>query len=537
MARRPLTVPTSGTVAQAEDYGNNPTPLAVWVTPDGVVVGGPGAWQQLSSLLPQAYAANWAVPDWYIDGVIGLDTNNGTTALTPLRTGVELLRRLGPYALWGQSVTVHVLANGMVDGLILRGALPVAGTHLDIIGATTLLYSDTVLTYTNLSHAVPSTTQVVAALLADWTPYAGRRIRFTTTDAAVWIGLVNPGGAGLQIAQTTRAARIDPANINSIYNTAAVNPAPGDPLVVESLPAVPSIALHLDGPTLRTPGAKYPARQWLISSVACPQIDLSGLAVKTLSKAGIWGCEVGIIASLAESSAAGNMSQKAACKVSSADLSGASNVINLGGNWFCSLFASTESQVPGGTYFSASYGLWQATTLWALAGSSVNLQDCQVFDVPGAASMAFYVQGYAGLVTNISGARNAGYGFCLRNNATLRVTGTTNIQGAVSNGRLVAAPATNLTLPQLLQPSDYAQKGTTAAMVAGVGITVTVPWYDNVNQKVTATHAVFAGTPGVLAVAQISTTQFTVTSSAALDTSTVNWTISPLGRNIFITTA
>lgn len=95
MARRPLTVPTSGTRANAEDYGDNPTPLAVWVTPDGAAVGGPGAWQQLAALVPQAYAANWAVTDWYLDGTTGLDTNDGITPATPLRTGQELTRRLG----------------------------------------------------------------------------------------------------------------------------------------------------------------------------------------------------------------------------------------------------------------------------------------------------------------------------------------------------------------------------------------------------------------------------------------------------------
>jgi hypothetical protein len=65
---------------------------------------------------------------------------------------------------------------------------------------------------------------------------------------------------------------------------------------------------------------------------------------------------------------------------------------------------------------------------------------------------------------------------------------------------------------------------------------VTVPWYDNATQRVTVSHAAFAGTPGILSVQQISNTQFTITSSSALDTSTVNWTISALGRNIFIST-
>jgi hypothetical protein len=63
-----------------------------------------------------------------------------------------------------------------------------------------------------------------------------------------------------------------------------------------------------------------------------------------------------------------------------------------------------------------------------------------------------------------------------------------------------------------------------------------VPWYDNVNQQVTVTYAAIAGTPGILSVQQISTTQFTITSSSAVDTSTVRWQISPLGTNIFIST-
>jgi hypothetical protein len=151
--RRPITVPTSGTKANAEDYGDAPTPLAVWVTPDGIAVGGPGAWRQLSTLLPQAYAANWAVTDWYLDGTVGNDANNGTAPATPLRTGVELLRRLGSYALWGQSVTVHVLENGMGDPLVLRGCMLVAGTHLDIVGTPTILTTDTLTAFANLSHS------------------------------------------------------------------------------------------------------------------------------------------------------------------------------------------------------------------------------------------------------------------------------------------------------------------------------------------------------------------------------------------------
>jgi hypothetical protein len=530
-----LTVPTSGTIAVAEDYGDTPTPNAVWVTPDGAQVGGAGAWRQLAQLLPEAYAANWAVTDWYLDGTVGLDTNNGTTALTPLRTGAELLRRLGPYALWGQSVTVHVLANGMTDALVLHGELLVTGTHLDVIGTPTVLASDTVLTYTNLSHATPSATQLVPLALADWTPYVGSRVRFPTTDAVVWIGIAGPGGVGLNVAQTSRASRVDPTNVSSIFNTSAVNPAPGDALLVEQLPQVPAIDLDIAGPMTVVATAKYPVRQWLINSIDCPQITVLGPASTTGQKCGVFGSKVGLVSAPSEKANALLLMEKCGCRVVNADFSGSFSALNVGGYYFCTLFTA-DTQVPANNNFASTYGLWQGFTLFTLAGSTVSLTDNQLFDVPGAASIACYIQGNAGFVSNLSGARNAGFGLALRNNVQMRATGTMNLQGTVSNGRLAAAPAISLTLPQLLQASDFAQRGTSAAMVAGT-ITVTVPWYDNVNQKVTATHAVFAGTPGILSVQQISTTQFTITSSSAIDTSTVNWQISPLGRNIFITTA
>jgi hypothetical protein len=164
----------------------------------------------------------------------------------------------------------------------------------------------------------------------------------------------------------------------------------------------------------------------------------------------------------------------------------------------------------------------------------VNATDMQIFDVPNALATACTI--LRGVITNISGSGNAGYGIGLQNCSLVRYPGATNnLLGALSNGRLPTAPAINLSLPQLLQTSDYAQQGITGAMTAGA-ITVTVPWYENTTQRVTATHAVFAGTPGILSVQQISTTQFTITSSSALDTSTVNWQISPLGRNIFVST-
>jgi hypothetical protein len=521
--------------AWVDGYGKYSAVPADTFTVDGlhVLEGQDGVqWADESS----SYINNWAVTDWYIDGYIGSDTNDGLTDLTPIKTGVELLRRLGPYAMWEQSVTIHVLANGMIDALVLCGLMAASTDHLDIVGTPTVQASDSVLTFTNLSHATPSATLMTANGIADWTSHIGRRVRFTSgisNEAIVWVGTANPGGAGLQVAQITRLARIELANVSSIFNTSLITSVAGNMFSIETIPSVPSIKICLDGPSLLVSTAKYPARKVLIQSIQVLQLELCGTAFKILSKCGIYGCELGIIVSAAEPTVAGNMSQKAACKILAADFSGASPVANLGGNYFCCLFVG-ESQIPSGTYLTATYGLWQGVTLTTLGGSNASLTDCQFFDVPGAASMACFVQGYAGFISNISGTRNAGYGFAMRNNTTIRMIGTQNLQGTVSNGRLFTAPGTSLTLPQLLQPSDYAQKGT-ETLVNGT-ITVTVPWYDNTTQRVTVNHAVFSGTPGILSVQQISSTQFTITSSSTLDTSTVNWTISPLGRNIFIST-
>jgi len=164
------------------------------------------------------------------------------------------------------------------------------------------------------------------------------------------------------------------------------------------------------------------------------------------------------------------------------------------------------------------------------SGAPIQASNNQSFDNPSALST---VNLYAGTVLSWSGDGNAGVGFVCINGSVVTLRNTMNVRGATTDCQLGTAPTINLTWAQFLQPNDYGRKGITPAMVAG-STTVTVPWYDNTTQRVTATHAAFAGTPGILSVQQISTTQFTVTSSSALDTSTVNWIISPLGRNVFI---
>jgi hypothetical protein len=478
---------------------------------------------------------NWLVTDWYIDGVTGDDTNSGMVIGAPIKTGAELLRRLGPYAMWPQSVTVHVLANGMTDALVLRGLMMVAGNHLDVVGTPTVLLSSTVATYAARNHATPVAHQLTVTALADVTPYQWRRLRLTTgvnTGAVSWVACSNPAGVGFATARTSPWTNLV-VNSATAYRTGTVVPAPGDGLNIESLPFVPSISIFLDSTRNIAAGFAWDKRFLSIQSISTQTLLVTGQAAFVYNVAPIFGCRI------------------SNCYL----FDNNQNSLGIGTLTGCSFFwddpVSTTYRLPKAV---VEYGLFGEGT--ALATNTENSMyvsnvlfqgllfqsgplnfiqgtDVQIFDVPGAASVAFNWN--QGRVSNLSGSGNAGYGIGLGNRVSLTFTGTINLQGTVSNGRLTVAPAISLTLPQLLQPSDYAQKGITPAMVAGT-TTVTVPWYDNATQRVTVSHAAFAGTPGILSVQQISNTQFTITSSSALDTSTINWTISALGRNIFLST-
>lgn len=486
------------------------------------------------------YSANWAVTDWFIDGVVGDDSAGGTTVATPIRTGDELLRRLGPYAMWGQSATVHVLANGMTDALILRGAMLVAGTHLDVIGTPTQVAdAGTVVTYAAVNHAVPTATEITATGIADWTPYQWRRVMVSSgvrAGTATWVAVSNPGGTGVATARVSPPYRVDAANVNFALQPSIV--AVADPIIVETLPVVPVVSILLDGPIQRGAGASWSARQWSVQSVACPQVEISSAASSVANRGVIFGCKLGVLKwntyVVQSTNGAPNVG---GCLIGYQD-----PCIYTAGYLFLSclflgcLIGESVLRVQVQGPIGLSNCLSQGARIVVEIRAAFYYSNLQVFDVPGVTSVAVSLASPSGNNgSNLSGSGNAGYGLGIENNTTLRMANTCNLQAVVSNGRMTTAPATSLTLPQLLLSSDYAQKGVTPAMVAGT-IIVTVPWYDNAAQRVTVSHAAFGGTPGILSVQQISTTQFTITSASALDTSTVNWTISPLGRNIFIST-
>lgn len=535
-----LRVSESGTAATAADIASNAAIgklLSVIATGTGLTVD----WRTIAEI----YSAAWAIADWYIDGTTGNDANNGTTAGTPLRTGAELARRLGPYALWGQSVTVHVLANGMTDALLLRGAMLVAGTQLDIVGAPTLLANaGTIATIGAIDHVTPLAPYVTTTLIADWTPYIWARLRTTdgaNDNAVTWIAKANPGGVGLATARTPRWTRLNPAGLLQ----SAVTPAVGSTVVVESLPNIPAINLLVDGPLAIPNTNQNTTAQWRIREIACQDITATSTGQADANYSIIFGCRVANIM-VPKALLYPNSSPVAGCFF---DPSGHTTQtlrisVCLGPAIAQCLFGTPNVVAVhpylytyAGQVANCSNCLFQAAGVNVSPMARVNLSNCQFFDATIVGNPPIFLEAQGALqLSNVSGTDNTTQGALLaQNGSQLKVTGTYNLLSSGGQVFLSSTPALTLTSTQAFQTADYAQKGT-AALVAGT-VTVTVPWYDSATQKVTASHATFAGTPGILSVQQISTTQFTITSSNALDTSTVNWQISALGRNIFVSTS
>lgn len=475
------------------------------------------------------YQPNWSVSAWFIDAVAGSDANDGQTALTPLRTGRELQARLGPYAWWVSDVTITVGQGGVADGLVLSGYVA-AGKHVDVIGTPTLLADGgTIASYSTASYATPEAWIFSCTLIPDFTPYQWARARLTsgTLNAVCWIAKAGPAAFGLNVARSSNWARLNETSTTTTNSSAT--PAVGNSVVIESLPQVKSLSLNLDGPISQLAAAQYPQRQSMIRSLAIGSLRI--VASGALHKSRVIVCDSRIedhASALPSVESSFNQASFDACLLMSTDPQ--NNFVNL--NRFanrCLVGNTGYLNFVGG---SISALLVQGVPVYISGNVSFS---GFVFDVPGAGA-AVTVGAQAGSVLSLSslaGTNICPTGLALYNGSRVsRTGGSYNLRGATQDVQLASDPVVNLTMAQAGQPNDWEQKGITPALVAGT-TTVTVPWYDSAIQRVTVSHAVFAGTPGILSVQQISNTQFVVTSSSALDTSTVNWIISPLGRGIY----
>jgi hypothetical protein len=476
-----------------------------------------------------AFAAAWAVTDWYLDQTTGLDTNDGLTAGTPLKTGAELSKRLGPWAQFGQSVTIHIGVNGIADDIVVNGQFLQPQTGLTITGTPTVVGSYVVASYTaRVFTGTPNADQVTCTGVAAWT--VGQRLVQTTgTGAGTMAFVVTDLGSGQ--AMTNPWARPNvAANLN--WGGTLTPPQVGETVQVQTLPPVRAVNVNVLGVHNSTgsaaPGA-YARRVFELSSVRVTNGVRYVANGPEMSNTWVFGAD--ITGPLASTTPIVNGSSSIFSCLLRVDRVMNYQIINSGFVVPASGFATTN-RINFGGFCNFSACVFYGMTCWCFPGGAINFTNCTVWQGEFAGIIVtyntiLYINNVAGRST-IAGS----WGMQFQNVSMVRgVTTGWNLTGVAGEIQLSVAPTYALTPAQIL-PDDWSQKGV-ATLIGGV-VDVVVPWFDPAVQRIAIGRNTPGGTTGDLSVPQANRTAtgFRIQSTSASDTSTVDWQISPLGKGI-----
>ncbi len=148
----------------------------------------------------------WAyITNYYINGTTGSDLNNGTASTTPLATWAEIVRRLGPTPEISVVMRVHIMSD--LDEVLGLGIDPVfqdltsgivfTGYDNGVNGPGVKTVNVTGSIVNVHTPAAPGTEGTLTdTVIADYTPYIGRRIRFTNGPLANYCTFISNIGAG-----------------------------------------------------------------------------------------------------------------------------------------------------------------------------------------------------------------------------------------------------------------------------------------------------------------------------------------------------
>jgi hypothetical protein len=468
-----------------------------------------------------AYAANWAVTDWYLDGAAGNDANNGTTALTPLRTGAELLRRLGTGRVqWTTSVIVHLLAS-ITDGIAIAYQLNTGGTGFRLVGTPTILLAGTVATYTAAAGNIPR--RMTAAGVADWTAYVGKRVRVLTgtgIGAIFWIAKVAPDGLGNDVCRISTP---------TLSNQSQAVLAPGDTFVVEDLPSL--AWLWLDGWGSVGTAFTFGTGTLQIESVKSNETELRSYGFQTTLAPILWASELlKRVSSLPLTEQAGLVIM--GCKLAITTIPCA---LSFGNMYVPSASGTT---LYNERFVATGSDLFQGVRLNFQTGFINCSSTTYIMDSP-AVGLVVGPRCVVATSSAISGSGNATFGVEFYPGArwTYRVALPPTLTG--TSGDISLRAPVSVTLPWSGIPwNDGARSGHAVPLVPGGAKVVTVP-YMLTTQAIllTINTPSGVGSPGILTApdAARTNTQFSVYSPhIAADAATFDWSIAPLGYNQII---
>lgn len=150
------------------------------------------------------YNANIAAA-WWIDPVNGSDTNNGTTAATPLKTAAKRLNLWGVSPRISQATTVTYLSSqpGFTDPDDYGDVVLQPGGSVTVVGQTLTagLPSGTVSSVTapNRARSAAAHPQIFtdnSRANGFWTTYVGKQVRFTNVDLTVGVATILKDAGG-----------------------------------------------------------------------------------------------------------------------------------------------------------------------------------------------------------------------------------------------------------------------------------------------------------------------------------------------------
>jgi len=482
------------------------------------------------------YPANWAVTDWYLDQTVGVDTNDGLTVGTPLKTGAELTKRLGAWAQFRQSVTVHVGVNGIADDIVINGQLLNPNTNVTVVGTPTVVGTYPIATYAARNHNLPTGTptdyQLTATGVAAWT--AGQRLVQTDgTNVGVLAFVVADLGSG--VAEVTTPGKINTAaNLGWGYTNTPFQA--GQTVAVQTLPPVRSVTVNLVVPVTSTTSAapgNYAKRAFELSAVRVTNGVAYRVTGQTINTTWIYGNEI------------------------TGPLSGDTTVINGSASVFnCLLRVSMliNFQVSNCAFLPAAAGVFSSVvrvnlagftyfvgctvrglTVWAFPGGDIQFTNVQLWESPlgviGTFNSLLTFDSVSGRST-VAGS----HGIQLQNTTMVKGPATGwNLTGVTGEILLSTAPTYEVTAAQM-KPDDWAQSGTATIGATSPGyVDVTGVWYDPAVQRITFGRNTSGGTTGDLSIPQANRTAtgFRIQSANVADLSTVDWAIAPLGKAIF----